>query len=74
MLYPTSDEEGIRLIRSGGPVHKKSENWKESSTGGVCVCVYMYVYVCVHVCVCVCHGITMGGHRYTGTNVRVTGQ
>lgn len=44
-----SDEEGIRLIRSGGPVHKKSENWKESSTGGVCVCLSVS-----HVDTCMC--------------------
>lgn len=36
-IFSCSDEEGIRLIRSGGPVHKKGDDWKESSTGGMSV-------------------------------------
>lgn len=31
-----SDEEGVRLIRSGGAVHKKGDSWKESDSGGAC--------------------------------------
>ena len=33
----SSDEEAIRLIRSGGAVHRKSESLKESNTGGVLI-------------------------------------
>ena len=39
-----SDEEAIRLIRSGGPIHKKSESLKESNTGGVCYNLYMATF------------------------------
>jgi len=30
-----SDDEAVRLIKSGGPIHKKNDNWKESNTGGI---------------------------------------
>ena len=30
-----SDDEGVRLIKSGGAVHKKGDDWKESNTGGI---------------------------------------
>ncbi|XP_065909716.1 intraflagellar transport protein 122 homolog [Dysidea avara] len=29
-----SDEEAVKLIRSGGPVHKTNDDWKETNTGG----------------------------------------
>ena len=43
-----SDEEGVRLIQSGGAVHKKSENWKESDTGGVCYYYMLSVIKCYY--------------------------